>query len=30
MQVVKTLHGKWVSQGKTSYWWVPNTETAEV
>lgn len=25
MQVVKNLHGEWVSQGKTSYWWVPKT-----
>ncbi|MCK4478864.1 hypothetical protein KAU88_10140 [Candidatus Bathyarchaeota archaeon] len=25
MQVVKNLHGEWVSQGKTSYWWVPKS-----
>jgi hypothetical protein len=30
MQVVKDLHGEWVSQGKTSYWWVPKTETVEL
>ena len=23
MRVVNDLHGEWVSQGKTSYWWVP-------
>lgn len=28
MEVVKNLHGEWMSQGKTSYWWVPKTETA--
>jgi len=28
MQVVKNLRGEWVSQGKTSYWWVPKTECA--
>jgi hypothetical protein len=30
MQVVKNLHGEWVSQGKTSYWWVPKAETIEL
>ena len=26
MQVVNRLHGEWVSQGKTSYWWVPKRD----
>jgi len=30
MEVVKNLHGEWVSQGKTSYWWVSKTETVEL
>ena len=30
MQIVKNLHGEYVSQGKTSYWWVPKTETVEL
>ena len=29
MQVVKNLHGEWVSQGKHSYWWVPATQEVE-
>jgi hypothetical protein len=30
MQVVKNLHGEYVSRGKTSYWWVPHAETIEL
>ena len=30
MKTVNRLHGEWVSQGKTSYWWVPKTETVEL
>ena len=30
MQVVNELHGEWVSQGKTSYWWVPKIVTEEL
>lgn len=30
MQVVKNLHGEWVSQGKTSYWWVPKGNRIEL
>jgi hypothetical protein len=30
MQVVNRLHGEWVSQGKTSYWWVPKTEEVDL
>ena len=30
MQVVKDLHGQYVSQGKASYWRVPKTETVEL
>lgn len=30
MQVIKNLHGEYVSQGKTSYWWVPKMETVEL
>ena len=30
MEVVKNLHGEWVSQGKTSYWWVPKKEIIEL
>ena len=30
MQIVKNLHGEYVSQGKTSYWWVPKTETVDL
>ena len=26
MRIVQEMHGEWVSQGKTSYWWVPKTE----
>jgi len=29
-KVVKDLGGEWVSQGKTSYWWVPKSEMVEV
>ena len=29
MQTVNTLHGEWVSQGKTSYWNIPRQETVE-
>lgn len=29
-KAVKAMHGEWVRQGKSSYWWVPATQETEV
>ncbi len=29
-KAVKDMHGEWVSQGKSSYWWAPVTQEVEV